>query len=53
VRSPTKTNGVPAAAQIVNEPPRPDCAFCRALIRHVHHVPVGCVRVAQDYGDAE
>ncbi len=53
VRSSTKTSGVPARAQIVNGPPRADCAFCSAVIRHVHHVPVGRVRVGQDYGDAE
>jgi hypothetical protein len=44
---------VPAQAQIVNEPPCADCAFCKAVIGHDHHVPVGRVRVGQDYGDAE
>jgi hypothetical protein len=53
VRSPTRTSGVPARVQIFKEPLPADCAFCRAVIRHVQHVPVGRVRVGQDYGDAE
>jgi hypothetical protein len=53
VSSSTKTSGLPAPGQSFKEPAPADCAFCRAAIRHTHHVPVARVRVGQDYGDAE